>query len=110
MEKKRSEKLQSFSGLLNVLGGEFRLEELQEYYDALTDWEGLVGPRVASHTKPLYINERTLFVASEGSAWTQEISFRKNAIVRGVNNRLGRSLVKDVKCKTEKPDEKNAKR
>lgn len=103
MEEKRSDKLQNLGGLMKGLGAELHLGEYQEFYDALSDWEGLVGPRVASRTKPLYIVDRVLFVACEGSAWSQEISFRKNAIIKGVNNRLGRALVKDVKCKTEQP-------
>lgn len=92
--------LKSISKVISQLSKEFHIEEKKEYHEALRDWKELVGPRLADHTKPLYIENRVLHVGVEGSAWAQEVSFRKNAIIQGVNNRLGRPHVTEIRCKT----------
>ena len=97
----RSEKLKGISDIVRILGDEFQIEDLKEFYEALHDWEGLVGKRLSAHTKPLFVENRILYVSTEGSAWSQEISFRRNAIIQGVNNRLGRPYIREVKCKAE---------
>jgi predicted nucleic acid-binding Zn ribbon protein len=97
----RSDKLQNLPKIVQKMGDELQIAELKEYYEALKDWEGLVGKKLAEHTKPLFIENRVLHVATDGSAWSQEISFRRNAIMQGVNNRLGRNFIREVKCKAE---------
>ncbi len=106
MQEGRDGTLKGLSGVIRQLGEEFHLEEKKEFFEALKDWESLVGPRAAAHTKPLYIENRTLYVAAEGSAWAQEISFMRNKIMRGINNRLGRPHVNEVKCKIEEKKKK----
>ena len=102
----RSEKLQNLSRIVLKLGEELQLDELKEFYEALKDWEGLVGKKLAAHTRPLFVENRVLHIATDGSAWSQEISFRRNAIMMGVNNRLGRPYSREIKCKAEEKKKK----
>jgi predicted nucleic acid-binding Zn ribbon protein len=93
----KKDTLKPISTVLNQIAEEFHLEEKKEYFDALRGWDELAGPKLAAHTRPLFIKDRILHVEIDGSAWAQEIGFRKNAIVQGVNNRLGRPHVRDIR-------------
>ncbi|MFA6448444.1 MAG: DUF721 domain-containing protein [bacterium] len=94
----RSDKLQDLSRIVLRMGEDLQLGDLKEFYEALKDWEGLVGKKLAERSKPLYVENRILHIATDGSAWSQEISFRRNAIIQGVNNRLGRPYIREIKC------------
>src|SRR5688572_13712835 len=40
----------------------------------LTEWADLVGPRIASRTRPYGVNERTLVIEVASAAWMQELN------------------------------------
>ena len=92
-------KLKSISKILDKVGAEIQLDRMNELSAAVSSWEQVVGPKVAAHTKPVMIEDRALIVEVEGAAWAQEIAFRKKAVIDGVNNSLGRSLLKEVRTR-----------
>lgn len=66
-------------------------------WQAVQDWEELVGPRLARHTKAVGFREGTLRVEVEGSAWMHEMGFLKRDLIRRLNERLGDALVRDLR-------------
>lgn len=64
---------------------------------AVHEWERVVGPRVARHTRATGFHEGVLQVEVEGSAWMHELGFLKPALVRRINRHLGRPLVRNVR-------------
>jgi len=63
-------------------------------------WEEIVGEPIASATQADSIKEGTLFVSVKSSSWTQELTFLKPEILRKLNERLGRKVVKEIQFKT----------
>ena len=90
--------MKKISTVLKLIRDKYRIDEKIELYSAVRDWEGIVGPELAGHTKPLCVQDRVLYIETEGAAWTQEISFRRKMIIDGVNGRLGRPHVREIRC------------
>ena len=89
--------LKGISRIVEQIREQYRFDEKREYSEAVKDWGNIVGPELAKHTKPIKIKDNSLVIGVEGSAWSQEISFMKNAILQKVNTRLGRRFIKSVK-------------
>ncbi len=53
------------------------------------EWSDLVGPRIASRTRPFGINERTLIIDVASSAWLHELNLLRVQILAGLIERLG---------------------
>ena len=73
------------------------LEQQLLGWRAVSEWEQLVGPRVAQHTRAVAFRDGTLQVEVEGSAWMQELGFLKRDLVQKINRHLGASFVQDVR-------------
>jgi len=55
----------------------------------LTEWTDLVGPKIASRTRPYGVVERVLVVEVASSAWLHELTLLKAQILGGLLARLG---------------------
>lgn len=55
----------------------------------LTEWADLVGPRIASRTRPYGVNERTLVIEVASSAWLQELNLLRGQILTSLLERMG---------------------
>lgn len=55
----------------------------------LTEWAELVGPRIASRTRPYGVSERVLVIEVASSAWLHELNLLKAQILAGLLERLG---------------------
>ncbi|HOO55547.1 MAG TPA: DUF721 domain-containing protein [bacterium] len=95
----RKGQLKGISRVIEQIREQYRFDEKREYSEAVKDWENIVGPDLAKHTKPIKIENGSLVIGVEGSAWSQEISFMKNAILQKINTRLGRRFLKSVKTR-----------
>jgi hypothetical protein len=85
--------------IIDELDGQLNIRSRKKEYEALRQWPDIVGTEVAEHTKPLYIAEKFLYIKCDGSVWSQEISFRKNEIIRKINDFLGFVAVMDIRYK-----------
>jgi predicted nucleic acid-binding Zn ribbon protein len=81
------------SRVLNQLG----LEQELLGWRAVSDWDALVGPRVARHTRAIAFRDGTLQVEVEGSAWMQELGFLRRDLVEKINRHLGAPFVQDIR-------------
>lgn len=55
----------------------------------LTEWAELVGPKIASRTRPDGVYERVLVVEVASSAWLHELTLLRAQILAGLHARLG---------------------
>lgn len=62
-----------------------------------SQWEEIVGDRIASHTRPDTISYRILTVYVDSSVWMQQLIFLKDNIVKKINEKTGRQIIKDIK-------------
>jgi hypothetical protein len=63
-------------------------------------WEEIVGETNARATRADSIKEGVLFVSVKSSAWAQELSFLKPEIIKKLNDRVGKKIVKEIQFKT----------
>jgi hypothetical protein len=55
----------------------------------LTEWFDLVGPKIATRTRPYGVSERTLVIEVASSAWLHELNLLRAQILSGLLERLG---------------------
>ncbi len=55
----------------------------------LTEWSDLVGPKIASRTRPDGITDRILWIEVATSAWLHELNLLRPQIIAGLVERLG---------------------
>lgn len=79
--------------LTNTLGIKSRLQE----YEAVVQWEGIVGERIARMTTASRIVKGILFVKVKTSTWRNELNVRKKEIIEKINRGIGGEVVKDIK-------------
>ncbi len=72
------------------LGG--RLKE----YRIFGKWEKIVGGVIASHARPVSLRGKKLFVAVDSSAWMQQLTMLKPAIIEKANNAIGKGAIGDI--------------
>ena len=59
-------------------------------------WDETVGPAVAGHAQPLWINKGRLRVRVSDPIWLQELSFAEEPIREKLNGNLGRKAVDKI--------------
>jgi hypothetical protein len=62
----------------------------------VTEWETIVGPRVAARAWPDGLKNGVLFVRVTNSAWLQELGFLREPLARAANQAIGAPLVREV--------------
>jgi predicted nucleic acid-binding Zn ribbon protein len=67
-----------------------------EAASALAEWADRVGPQIAAVTQPLRVNEGTLFVAVQTSAWMMELNLMKGELMRHLNAGKGRGKLSQL--------------
>jgi len=55
----------------------------------LTEWDDLVGPRIAQRTRPYGITGRTLIIDVVSSAWLQELNLLRGQLLPQLLQRVG---------------------
>jgi predicted nucleic acid-binding Zn ribbon protein len=66
---------------------------------AVVLWPDIVGPQMAQATEAERVQAGTLIVITRSSAWSQELAFQKQVIIRKYRERLGRPVVVDLRCR-----------
>jgi predicted nucleic acid-binding Zn ribbon protein len=61
------------------------------------EWREAVGGTIADNARPVKINRGLLVVVVSSPIWTQELSLMKETIIGRLNDRLGDSVVRDIR-------------
>ncbi|MBU0700008.1 DUF721 domain-containing protein [bacterium] len=59
-------------------------------------WPEIVGRIISSHTQPLRIKGRILFVGVDSSIWANELSLLKMQIISDLNKTIGQDMIGDI--------------
>jgi len=62
-------------------------------------WEALVGPDVAAHCRPERLDEGTLVLVAESTAWATQLRLLSRSIVERLAREVGPNLVRQVRVK-----------
>jgi predicted nucleic acid-binding Zn ribbon protein len=74
----------------------YKLEDKMREVEVLKSWEDLMGRAVAVRTKEIYIDNQILYVKMESAVMRDELSRAKSMILRKINEKAGKELIKDV--------------
>jgi len=72
-----------------------------EYYrgQVRADWEEIVGQDVASNVEIIDFVKELLILKTKNSVWKNEMLFRREEIMRLINERYGKTLVVSIRVK-----------
>lgn len=79
--------LKPVSEILGILQIESRCQE-DPLLKLVNFWQEVVGVKVARETRPLSIRRHVLWVATSSTAWSQNLTFGRYAILLKLNQRL----------------------
>ena len=65
--------------------------------NALFVWKEVVGKRVADNTTAEKIDHGVLMVRTTTPTWRQELQLQKTIIIKKLNKKLGKKVIKDVR-------------
>ncbi|MCX7959191.1 MAG: DUF721 domain-containing protein [Deltaproteobacteria bacterium] len=63
----------------------------------LNIWEELVGPEAGKRLKPVELRKKRLLIQVPDSVWLNEIVFKKESIIKKINEYLKTEAVQDIK-------------
>jgi len=64
---------------------------------ALTDWEEIVGKKIAKHSTPEEVKHGVMMVKVETPVWRNELTLRKNEILEKLNKGTHKKIIQDIK-------------
>jgi hypothetical protein len=64
---------------------------------ALLVWADVVGPQIAAVTEPDAVRDGVLHIVARTSTWASELTFHKQSILKGINQRLGKGTLRDLR-------------
>jgi predicted nucleic acid-binding Zn ribbon protein len=65
-------------------------------FDALTQWDMIVGEQIARVTRAERIEHGVLIVAVATAPWRAELTLRRREILRRINEAIGGRVVRDI--------------
>ncbi|MEK6776708.1 MAG: DUF721 domain-containing protein [bacterium] len=75
---------------------EFGIDWIIEQHAIWSCWEEIVGPEVASKTRPEFFSGKRLFIAVEHSSWLHQLNFLKDQLILNINRKLGFEAVSEI--------------
>lgn len=65
-------------------------------YQILQSWEDVVPPKIALNTKPIKIQNNTLFIRVKNHIWGNELRIRKGEMMNLINKKVGKDIIKNM--------------
>lgn len=75
---------------------DLKLTNKLKEYEAIKMWEELLGKSVASRTKEIKINNRTLYVKIGSTLVKQELLMIKDSIIKKINEKIGDEIINNI--------------
>jgi predicted nucleic acid-binding Zn ribbon protein len=66
-------------------------------------WEGIVGPHVAGHARPLTLRDGVLVIGVDQPAWATELTHLKADLLRRIGEATGSPEVTEVRVRVSGP-------
>ena len=88
--------LDSFSIILSGLAKRLGLQSHLFEARLQQQWREIIGEPVGSHTWPVQIRFKKLYLIVRNSVWLQQLMFLKPALLAKVNEQAGSELITDI--------------
>ena len=88
--------MQSLKQVLNIYLHKAGLAKGVAQNKAIQVWPEVVGKVVAENAKAESAEHSVLIVRTSTPTWRQELQFKKEEILKKLNNRFGKNTIKDI--------------
>ena len=65
-------------------------------YHIIQSWEDVVPKNIFLNTKPVKIQNNSLFIKVKNHVWANELRIRKGEIIKLINQKIGENLIKNI--------------
>ncbi len=89
--------MQSLKTAIDLMLKKFGIDNAVAQNNALIIWNEAVGDVVAKNTQPEKVEHGILTVKVSSPTWRQELFLQKMEIIKKVNNKIGRNVIKDIR-------------
>ena len=89
--------MQELKSAINEFLKKAGLERGVSQNKSLLVWKEVVGDKVSQNTVPEKVESGTLYIKTSNPTWRQELVFKKNDIIKKLNNKLGKNTIKEIK-------------
>jgi predicted nucleic acid-binding Zn ribbon protein len=94
---KTRQKTQTLGDVLKGLVEDLGISERIGEYDAVLQWDAIVGEHIAKVAQAERISQGVLVVRVKTSTWRQELNMRKTEMIARLNSALGGDVIKDIR-------------
>ena len=89
--------MEHIGGKLKKLIKKEGLENEINQQKAIDLWEEVVGPKIKENTEPIEVQFGVMTVKVKNSVWKQELQFQKGDIIKSLNKKLIKTMIKDLR-------------
>lgn len=89
--------MKPIAGVISAVSRRMGIEEAPLQLQALQAWPEIAGRFVSGASQADRLDGGILFVTTSSAAWSQELSFQKQEILRLYREKLGRPVVRDLR-------------
>ncbi len=99
MRAKARREPQRVGSILEKTLKKMSLDGKLKQHEAINVWNSVVGEHVSQHAQPEFIRNKILFVRATSPPWMQQLSYMSKGIIEALNERLGMSIVEEIRFK-----------
>ncbi len=89
--------MQSLKLVIDSMLRKFGIDNAIAQNNALNVWNEIVGETVAKNTEPDRVEHGVIIVKVSSPTWRQELYFQKTEIIKKINNKIGRNVIRDIR-------------
>jgi len=95
-KRERNKEFSHIGGLLQNVLRDFHGEKSREMMPIFDIWEEAVKDPIARNTRPVAFKENILCIHVTSSSWMHHLQFLKPELIAGINQALGKELIRDL--------------
>lgn len=93
--------MEKISDILGRSLDRFNMTKKMEEQKVVCFWREVTGAEIDARTNCVGIKEGVLLVKVGNSIWAQQLSFLRYEFIKGLNQKMGTELVKDIRFKVD---------
>src|SRR5438309_3727497 len=97
MAERSNEGFRPLGNMLDAEARRLKLDGSLREASAVTLWPEVVGEQIAAATEAERVRDGVLYVVARSHTWAFELTFHRDPIMKGLNARLGRNTIKEIR-------------
>ena len=89
--------MEHIGGTLKKLIKKEGLENEINQQKAIDLWGDVVGQKIRENTEPVEVQFGVMIIKVKNSVWKQELQFQKEDIIKSLNKKLIKTMIKDLR-------------